>query len=95
MLRPLFFLIYVNDIHYVVFHSNTKLFADDVAIYNMINTSEDWIRLQEDLNCVSSWADKRQLELNASKCEALLISRKRSPPKFDYNIKGNSLSWKP
>ena len=61
----------------------------------MINTSEDWIRLQEDLNRVSSWADKWQLELNASKCEALLILRKRSPPKFDYNIKGNSLSWKP
>ena len=40
-----FFLISVNDIHYVVFHSNTKLFTDDVAIYNMINTSEDWIRL--------------------------------------------------
>ena len=64
-------------------HSNTKLFADDVAIYNMINTFEDWIRLQEDLNCVSSWADKWQLKLNASKCEALLISRKCSPPKFE------------
>ena len=47
MLRPLFFLISVNDIHYVVFHSNTKRFADDVVIYNIINTSEDWIRLQE------------------------------------------------
>ena len=37
----------VNDIHYVVFHSNTKVFADDVAIHNMIKTFEDWIRLQE------------------------------------------------
>ena len=56
----------------------------------MIKTFEDWIRLQE--LCLS---DKWQLKLNASKCEALLISRKRSPPKFDYNIKRISPSWKP
>ena len=32
----------------------------------------------------------------ASKNEAVLISRKCSPPKFDYNIKGiSTLSWKP
>ena len=29
----------VNDIYYVVFHSNMKLFVDDVAIYYMIKTS--------------------------------------------------------
>ena len=95
VLGPLLFLIHVNDIHDVVFHSNTKLFTDDVAIYKMINTSEDCIKLQEDLNCLSSWADKWQLKLNASKCEGLLISRKCCPTKFDYNIRGTSLSWKP
>ena len=52
VLRLLFFLIYVNDIPDVVFHSNTKLFADDVAIYKTINTSEDCIKSQEDLNSV-------------------------------------------
>ena len=95
VLGPLFFLIYVNDIHDVVFHSRIKLFADDVAIYKAISASDDCIQLQEDLNCISSWADRWQLKLNASKCEALLISRKRSPPTFDYNLKGISLSWKP
>ena len=32
-------MIYVNDNHDVVFHSNIKLFADDVALYKSINTS--------------------------------------------------------
>ena len=93
MLGPLFFLIYVNDIYDVVSHSTTKLFADDVAIYKTIDTIEDCSRLQEDLNRISSWADKWQLKLNANKCEALLISRKRSTPKFDYHI--IPLFWKP
>ena len=35
------------------------------------------------------------MKLNASKYEALLISRKHSPPTFDYNLKRISLSWKP
>ena len=42
-------LIYVNDSHDVVFHSSTKLFVDDVAIYKTINTSEDSIQSHEDL----------------------------------------------
>ena len=60
-----------------------------------------WLRawdcscLQEDLNHISSWADKWQLKLNANKCEALLISRKHSTPKFDYHNKGIPLFWKP
>ena len=58
----------------------------------MINTSEDCIRFKEDLNCVSLWLDKWQLKLNASNCD---FKKTFSPYKFDYNIKGNYLSWKP
>ena len=61
----------------------------------MINTSEDCIKLQDNLSSFSSWTDKWQLKLNASICEALLVSRKHFPPKFDYNVKGISQSWKP
>ena len=56
-------------------YSKIKFFADDVAI----TTSEYCIQLHQDLNGISSWADRWQLRLNATKCEALLISRKHSP----------------
>lgn len=35
----LYFFIYVNDIHDVVLHSNTKLFADDVKLSDRQNLS--------------------------------------------------------
>ena len=32
--------------------------ADDVLLYNTINTKEDCLTLQEDLNTLQLWADK-------------------------------------
>ena len=70
--------IYVNDIHDVVFHSRIKLFADDVAIYKTIYTSDDCIQLQGDLNH-HFLGRQMAIELNSNNCEAFLISRKCSP----------------
>ena len=54
---------FVNDIHDVVFHSRIKLFANGVTIYayKTIYPSDDCIRLQENLNHITSWADRWQL----------------------------------
>ena len=58
MFGPLFFLIYVNDIHNVVFQSTTKHFADDVAKYITFKSTEDCTILKEDLSRISDWAEK-------------------------------------
>ena len=79
VLGPLLLLIYVNDLHEAVCHSNLKLFADDVALYKEVGSNDDCDLIQEGLNGVCSWADKWQLRLNPSKCEPLAITRKRSP----------------
>jgi len=49
VLRPLYFIIYINDISSVVSNSTVKLFADDVTIYKEIACSADTNLLQLDL----------------------------------------------
>ena len=94
VLGPLLFLIYVNDLHEAECHSNLKLFADDVALYKEVGSNDDCDLIQEDLNGVCSWADKWQLRLNPSKCEALAITRKRSPLVYNYYLNNTPLSWR-
>ena len=48
VLAPLLFLCYINDITKDI-SSNIKLYADDVLIYNIINSEEDCVKLQKDL----------------------------------------------
>lgn len=86
-------LIYLNDLHEVVCHANLKLFADDVALYKEVISTGDCDLFQEDIDCICSWASKWQLRLNLSTCEALAITRKRSPLVYTYCINNVPLSW--
>ena len=82
--RPITFLLYINDIQGVVQHSSVKVLADDVALCKEVLSLSDCVQLQEDLNSILLWAICWQLHLNPSKCEALLISKKRNPVKAPY-----------
>ena len=95
VLGPLLFLIYIDDLHSVVKNSTVKLYADDVTIYKEIKSETDCILLQEDLDRICDWANKWQLRLNASKCEAFLVSNKRRLISYDYLINYSPLSWSP
>ena len=48
VLGPLLFLLYINDLHEVISHSELNVFADDVALYKEIKSSSDCNLLQED-----------------------------------------------
>jgi len=67
VLSLLMFLFYINDITQGI-NSPLRLFADDCLLYRVINSMEDTIRLQEDLNRLSEWADTWQLRFNITKC---------------------------
>ena len=53
VLRPLLFLIYINDLPLNV-KSKVRLFADDTALYFTISTSSQSEILQKDLNNLES-----------------------------------------
>ena len=94
VLGPLLFLLYIDDLHSIVRHSKLKLYADDVALYREIKSEADCQLLQEDLDHICDWANKWQLRLNASKCEALLISNKRRAISFEYFVNHSPLAWR-
>ena len=85
VLGPLLFLCYINDIPSAV-KSKIKLYADDALLYRDINSEEDIIILQEDLNALSQWAKKWQMNFNPTKCECLRISNKLNLPNLAYYL---------
>ena len=91
ILGPLLFLIYVDDIGSDL-TSQTRLFADDCTVYREVNGKTDMQALQTDLNHLYQWSQTWQLSLNLSKCKAICISNKRSPPlsPYYYNV---PLDW--
>ena len=68
VLAPLLFLCYINDLPENI-SSKVRLYADDVLLYSTINTKEDCLTLQEDLNTFQLWANKWQMMFNPDKCE--------------------------
>ena len=88
------FLLYIDDLHSIVKHSKLKLYADDVALYREIKSEADCQLLQDNLDLICGWANKWQLRLNVSKCEALLISKRHRPFSFKYFVNHSPLVWR-
>ena len=85
MLGLLLFLIYINDLPTNI-SSTVRLFADDCVLYSNIVTDLDSNRLQDDLDKLSTWADKWQMKFNTDKCNVLRISGSRSPTNSTYYL---------
>ena len=60
VLRPTLFLIYINDIAENI-NSNIRLFADDCVVYNQIDSPQDHVILQDDLNKLVDWSNTWQM----------------------------------
>ena len=54
VLSSTLFTIYINDLPFVIHHSNICLFADDVKLYKSIATQADIENIQSDINCLSA-----------------------------------------
>ena len=73
--------------------SQIRLFADDCTIFREIASRKDCEVLQSDVHKLYRWTCKWQLHLNLSKCKALCISNKRTPPTYTYHLSGAALEW--
>ena len=63
---PLFFLFFINDLPDGI-STNVRLFADDCILYTNVASLEDAGRLQADLDKLTEWQDKWQMDFNAKK----------------------------
>ena len=64
------FLGHINDLPLSV-DSKSRLFADDCLIYREINSIEDKVQLQKDLDSLQDWAENWGMRFNAQKCYIL------------------------
>ena len=86
VLGPLMFLLYINDIKCGT-SSHLKLFADDCVLNRTINSQQDHLLLQHDLNIILKWTETWLMELNISKCVVLTCNRLTSSSTFNYTIR--------
>ena len=76
------FLMYINDLPTFV-QNKVRLYADDVLIYSYINSKDDCISLQQDLE---QWSLKWQMLFNPAKCKFLHITSKKTLLIHNYYI---------
>ena len=90
VLGPLLFISYINDIATAISSdSEINMFADDITLYRVIKTRNDYVHFQNDINSISSCLEQKHLKFSAAKCKIMFISRKRvtslSPPSLELN----------
>ena len=70
VLRPILFLIYINDLDDDITNKVLK-FADDKNVFRKNKSDADRQHLQDDLNKLIEWSEKWQILFNFGKCKCL------------------------
>lgn len=85
VLGPLLFIMFIND---VVQHVSSKhlLYADDLKLFRVVESSDDCNALQSDIDALCRWSGENGLQLNISKCRVLSFTRKRDRIVYTYKI---------
>jgi len=81
----LLFLLHINDLPNGV-SSQVRLCADDCLVYRTINSIQDQLQLQRDLDSLANLATCWGMSFNPSKCTIITISRSNSPLHKFYTL---------
>ena len=70
------------------------LYADDVLLFRVINSPEDFAKLQDDIDKVGNWSCTNHLTLNKDKCKYMIASHRKteSIPSSPLLLEGHSIS---
>ena len=74
VLRPVLFLIFINDLPEVL-EVCVKLFADDTKVYKTITCQHDRLPVQRSVTNATTWAIGWDMEFNNTKCHHLHIGK--------------------
>jgi hypothetical protein len=92
ILGPLLFIMFSNDLNFVLSNSRVSAYCDDTKIFKEIRGFLDCEMLQRDVDTFHSWAQSNGLELNIKKCSSMSFSRRRvAPVTYTYQIGGSIL----
>jgi len=88
VLGPVLFLIFINDLDHGI-SSRVLKFADDTKLYCSVNNQAVSICLQEDLETVTEWAHRWQMQFNVKKCKVAHFGKGNLG--FTYSMEGQCL----
>ncbi|CAJ0930371.1 unnamed protein product [Ranitomeya imitator] len=86
ILGPVLFNIFINDLVEGL-HSKISIFADDTKLCKAVNTREDSILLQMDLDKLETWAERWQKRFNNDKCKVIHMGRRNQCHHYTLNGK--------
>ena len=87
---PIWFDIFINDIDLLAALIDIlRKFADDTKLGKIVMKVEDGEVLQDCLNMLVDWADKRGMNYNTSKCKVMHVGT--SNLNIQYNMSGHML----
>ena len=91
VLCPLLFSLYINNIPSDI-ESEIRLFADDCVCYCEIKDEENTVKLQSDIDQLSSWARKWGMRFHLVKCNMMQLTRTRIKKiHASYTLEGTDL----
>ncbi len=88
VLRPLLFLVYIDDLEEGILSKLSK-FAVDTKVAGIVDSLEQSQELQMDLSRLGDWAQKWDMEFNVDKCKVVHIGTKNSG--VEYTMYGKKL----
>ena len=74
-LGPVLFTLFINDLPSVIIHSNILMYADDVKIFNSLDSISGQSTLQKDIDYFCQRCEVNLLELNFKKCKHMAFHR--------------------
>ena len=91
-LGPLIFLIFCNDLHLHLEHTNCIQFADDTTIY-MGSKNLNYLKycIEQDLSTLQDWFNANKLTLNIGKMVGMLFSPHNNDHKLQIKINSTIL----
>ena len=89
ILGPLLFTIFINDLDSNVINKVLK-FADDSKLWGVVETVEERIGMQKDLDTLGEWSEINQMPFNVDKCKVMHVGKKNI--KVDYKLMGREIT---
>lgn len=86
ILGPLLFVLFVNDINTCFKNCNFLLYADDLKVFRKISSTDDCVKLQEDLDRFSAYCVANKLQLSLPKCKSISFTKKINVVHFTYSL---------
>lgn len=88
---PLLFILFIDDIVWILKYSKCLIYADDIKLFTRISCVNDMLNFQRDLNSLSNWCVQNRMTLNVSKCKQVSFYRNRPRVISQYHLMNERL----